>query len=155
MKSAGSQSNITIDRDSLTEAWGDAILRSLPPLAKALYSAGRFVAVDEGGTQFALPTAAHRDRCAELAPQVEAALARHFGSPVRLVLVVDGGAGEPATAMAPSVGPAVAPTGDVLDDADEFDLENLRAPSTADNDQTSAAEARLLEAFPGASEVLE
>ena len=34
----------------------------LPARAKALYSAGRFVTVDEQGAHFALPNAAHRDR---------------------------------------------------------------------------------------------
>ena len=70
-----------VDRDSLTEAWGDGILRALPARAKALYSAGRFVTVDEQGAHFALPNAAHRDRCADLVPTVEAALAAHFGTP--------------------------------------------------------------------------
>ena len=79
----------TVDRDSLTEAWGDGILRALPARAKALYSAGRFVSVDGQGAHFALPNAAHRDRCAELVPTVEAALTAHFSSPVSLVLDVD------------------------------------------------------------------
>ena len=78
-----------VDRDSLTEAWGDGILRALPARAKALYSAGRFVSVDDAGAHFALPNAAHRDRCVEMAPAVEAKLAEHFGTPVRLVLDVD------------------------------------------------------------------
>ena len=57
-----------VDRDSLTEAWGDGILRTLPARAKALYSAGRFVTVDQQGAHFALPNAAHRERCADLVP---------------------------------------------------------------------------------------
>ena len=90
----------TVDRDSLTEAWGDGILRALPARAKALYSAGRFVTVDEQGAHFALPNAAHRDRCADLVPAVEAALAAHFGTPVTLVLDVDDAA-PPAASAAP------------------------------------------------------
>ena len=148
--------SVTIDRDSLSQAWGDGILGSLPARAKALYSGGRFVAVDQAGAQFALPNAAHRDRCSELVPQVEAALAQHFGSPVPLVLVVDGGAADPApAAVAPndrSVPPSPARAGE---DADEVDLEDLREATAGDTDQASAAEARLLEAFPGASEVAE
>ena len=42
--------------------------QGLPARAKALFSAGRFVAVDEQGAHFALPNAAHRDRCAEHLP---------------------------------------------------------------------------------------
>ena len=89
-----------VDRDSLTEAWGDGILRALPARAKALYSAGRFVAVDEQGAHFALPNAAHRDRAPSLVPAVEAALAAHFGTPVTLVLDVDDAA-PPAARPAP------------------------------------------------------
>jgi hypothetical protein len=39
---------------------------------------------------FALPDPFHRDRCVECQPDVEAALAAHFGRPIRLRLVVDG-----------------------------------------------------------------
>jgi DNA polymerase-3 subunit gamma/tau len=142
------------DRDSLTEAWGDGILRTLPARAKALYSAGRFVAVDAQGAHFALPNTAHRDRCAELVPTVEAALAVHFGTPVTLVLDVDDASppagGTPSRPVAPRGG------GDPGRDAEVDDVdpaEFLDHTPDAGADQESAAEARLLEAFPGASEV--
>jgi len=146
-----------VDRDGLTEAWGDVILRTLPARAKALYSAGRFVTVDGQGAHFALPNAAHRDRCADLVPGVEAALAAHFGSPVTLVLEVDDAA-PPAARAAPgrpapgAGGDRSAGAGDDdVDHADAADL--LHDTPDADADQASAAQARLLEAFPGASEV--
>jgi len=154
---AASPAAVAVDRDSLTEAWGDGILRALPARAKALYSAGRFVNVDEQGAHFALPNAAHRDRCADLVPAVEAALTAHFGTPVTLVLHVDDAAPPAAGAApgrpAPGAGGArsVAAGDDDLDHADAADL-LLDAPD-ADADQASAAQARLLEAFPGASEV--
>ncbi len=161
-----------VDRDSLTEAWGDGILQSLPARAKARFASGHFVAVDEqGAAHFALPNAAHRDQCAEQLPLVEAALSEHFGTPVALVLVIDestappGRAPEPAAAVAavgasgrggrrsttaqappPSEGPAP-------DDFDEVDPAEFEA-AAGGADQASEAEARLLEAFPGASEVL-
>ncbi len=143
---------MTVDRDSLTEAWGDGILRSLPARAKALYSAGRFVSVATDGAHFALPNAAHRERCAELLPVVEAALATHFGSPVSLVLDVD----DPAPPGSTTGGP-VAPRG--AGDPGHADVEEADAAEFAgevpsdSTDHASAAEARLLEAFPGASEV--
>ncbi len=143
-----------VDRDSLTEAWGDGILRTLPARAKALYSAGRFVAVDAQGAHFALPNTAHRDRCAELVPTVEAALAAHFSAPVTLVLDVDDAhppaGGTPSRPVAPRGG------GDPGRDAEVDDVdpaEFLDHTPDAGADQESAAEARLLEAFPGASEV--
>jgi len=144
-----------VDRDSLTEAWGDGILRALPARAKALYSAGRFVAVDAQGAHFALPNTAHRDRCAELVPTVEAALAAHFSAPVTLVLDVDDArppaGGTPSRPVAPRGGgdPGRDPEVDDVDPAEFLD----HTPD-AGADQESAAEARLLEAFPGASEVV-
>ncbi len=146
-----------IDRDSLTEAWGDGILKALPARAKALYSAGRFVAVDDQGAHFALPNAAHRDRCADLTPTVEAALGAHFGAPVTLVLDIDD-ADPPAPATggpAPAAGAADAPGAEeeVVDPA-EFATDDAGGAGGAAEGETSAAEARLLEAFPGASEVL-
>ncbi len=142
----------TVDRDSLTEAWGDGILRALPARAKALYSAGRFVSVDGQGAHFALPNAAHRDRCAELVPTVEAALTAHFSSPVPLVLDVDDA--PPAGGTAPAAA-ATQGAGDPSHaDVEEVDPAEFADQAAADApDDASAAEARLLEAFPGASEV--
>jgi DNA polymerase III subunit gamma/tau len=144
----------SIDRDGLTQAWGDAILRGLPARAKALFSAGRFVSADESGAQFALPNAAHRDRCVELAPQVEAALTAHFGVRITLVLVVDdGGAGSTAAAPVPRGAAPAAPGG--VEHLDEEDPSEFVALSGDESDHLSAAESRLLEAFPGTSEVAE
>ncbi len=159
-----------VDRDSLTEAWGDGILQSLPARAKARFASGHFVAVDDQGAHFALPNAAHRDQCAEQLPLVEAALTQHFGTPVTLVLDIDestappGRAPEPAgvaavgasgrggrrsaTAQAPA--PSEGPAPDDFDEVDPAEFEGV----AGDTDQASEAEARLLEAFPGASEVL-
>ena len=156
---AGASPSVAIDRDSLSQAWGDGILRSLPARIKALYSGGHFVAADQAGAQFALPNGAHRDRCVELAPQVEAALTQHFGSPIRLVLVVGGASADPPQKIpAPGVPPGRPPAASAPnehDEHDEVDLEDLVTATAGDTDQASAAEARLLEAFPGASEVAE
>ena len=135
-----------LDRDLLVQAWGDHVLRGLPARAKALYSAGRFVAVEDGQAVFVLPNAAHRDKCDEVRPLVEEALAAQFGAPVPLRLEVEG-----ATALAavPSPVPAVASGVDPVEEAE---------PEPADDgepvdDMEPAAEARLLQAFPGAEEV--
>jgi DNA polymerase III subunit gamma/tau len=143
-----------VDRDSLTEAWGDVILKGLPARAKALFSAGRFVSVDEQGAHFALPNAAHRDRCLEMVPTVEQKLSAHFGAPVKLVLEVDDSGSAPrAPAQAPARHATATPV-------HEPEIESLDASDYAEedpnagSDQASEAHARLLEAFPGASEVL-
>jgi DNA polymerase III subunit gamma/tau len=136
------------DRDSLVQAWGDHILRSLPPLAKALYSAGRFLAVEDGTAVFAATNGPTRDRCADLQPAVEAALASYFGVRVPLRLVIDA---EPdPTVSAPAPRPAPPPNVDVADlGDDDFDPDD---PGLA-LDNATLVQAKLLEAFPGAEEV--
>ncbi len=155
-KAAPAPRGAKLDRDSLTEAWGDGILQSLPARAKARYASGRFVAVDEGGARFALPNAAHRDQCAEQQALVEAALTDHFGTKVTLVLDIDDTVAPPAARSGPSPAASGRPSGAAppgpkppVDDVEDVDPHELMEDTT---DQASAAEARLLQAFPGASE---
>jgi hypothetical protein len=143
----------TVDRDSLTEAWGDGILRGLPARAKALFSAGRFVSVDAQGAHFALPNAAHRERCLEMVPTVEQKLSAHFGAPVTLVLEIDETASAPGKPARPTTGPG--PDKTVHEpETESLDPAEYTEESNAEGNQASEAHARLLEAFPGASEVL-
>jgi DNA polymerase III subunit gamma/tau len=136
------------DRDTLVQAWGDHILRSLPPLAKALYSAGRFLAVEDGTAVFAATNGPTRDRCADMQPAVEDALASYFRVRVPLRLVVDTESG--ATPGAPAPRPNLPAEVDVADlGDDDFDPD---APGVA-LDNTALFQAKLLEAFPGAEEV--
>ena len=44
------------------DRWADHVLGQLKGMAKALYTAGRFVGADDGGAVFALPTAPHRQK---------------------------------------------------------------------------------------------
>jgi DNA polymerase III subunit gamma/tau len=120
------------ERDLLVQEWGDHVLRSLPARAKVLYSAGRYLSVEDGAAVFALPNIAHCDRCQEVRPVVEEALSAHFGVRIPLRLVVEGSAPSQATLE--------------LSDGDDFD-------PTDQGDGQSVAEARLREAFPGAEEV--
>ncbi len=75
--------------EQLGVAWTSGILDELPAGARALFRAGQFIGVDQGSALFALPSAIHRDRCAAKVADVERAMARHFGHPVPLRLVVD------------------------------------------------------------------
>jgi DNA polymerase-3 subunit gamma/tau len=154
---ASAVATLTLDRDGLTEAWGDGILQSLPARAKARYASGRFVAVDEQGAHFALPNAAHREQCAEQQAVVEKALSDHFGTTVALVLQIDDTVSPPAARPGPSPAAAGRSTGAAapdqappVDDVEYIDPSDMEDAST---DQASSAEARLLQAFPGASEV--
>ncbi len=148
-----------LDRDSLTEAWGDGILQSLPARAKARYASGRFVSVDDQGVHFALPNSAHRDQCAEQQVVVEAALTTHFGTKIALVLDIDeaapppasrsGSSGVPSGRSPGTAPPESAPPGGDAEDVDPHEL----MEDASSTDQASDAEARLFQAFPGASEV--
>ncbi len=163
-------------RDALVQAWGDHIIGRLRPKAKALFQAGRFVGVEGDRAVFALPNETHRARCREVQDEIEAALAEHFGRPVSLSLVVDDGVGAPpVSAPAPTSPREPRPTDTVADDgppttaptagtdgsrdaengADEhedlsvFDESELGPVADIDN----SAQARVLQAFPGAEEV--
>jgi DNA polymerase-3 subunit gamma/tau len=156
----------SLDRDALTEAWGDGILQSLPARAKARFASGRFVAVDELGAHFALPHAAHRDQCAEQLPIVEEALERHFGTKVKLVLEVDDEAAPPPARGADPAARRDTATrarggapDDPIDNEVVDDLRDIEPSDLADDggngeDEASAAQDRLMQAFPGASEVV-
>jgi DNA polymerase III subunit gamma/tau len=158
-KAGAAEPDRHLDRDSLTEAWGDGILQSLPARAKARYASGRFVSVDDPGVHFALPNPAHRDQCAEQQAVVEAALTAHFGRKITLVLDIDEGAAPPAprSGSAPATSgrsPGTAPPGSAPPGDDAEDVDPLELMEDASTDQASDAEARLFQAFPGASEVV-
>jgi DNA polymerase-3 subunit gamma/tau len=156
-------------RDELVQAWGDQLISGLRPKAKALFQAGRFVHVEEGRAVYGLPNETHRTRCEDMRAEVEAALAGHFGRPIPLALVVEPGADAPSDRVtsrqgssAPSASPrdgspgrrpsasaAPAPTPDDDDDDVAFDESELGEVADVGN----LAEARVLQAFPGAEEV--
>jgi DNA polymerase-3 subunit gamma/tau len=152
------------DRDMLVQAWGDHLLRSLTPKAKALYSAGRFVTMEGDVAVFALPTAPHRDRCEELRAMVEQAIAASVGSTVRLRLIAETDAPPvqaglltrpgPGSAGPGSAGPEGAGQTDSAGLADDIDEEDFDPDDLGETVEVeSVAHARLLEAFPGAEEV--
>jgi len=133
------------DRDRVVQAWGDQILRSLPARARVLFAPGHFVAVSDGSASFALPNEAHRLRCEEVRKPVEEALSSFFGTPMSVDLVVDSA---PAQRPTPAQRPAPAPAAEAMELAEGDDYD-----PTERGDGRSVAEARLLEAFPGAEEV--
>ncbi len=144
-------------RDELVQAWGDQVIGRLRPKAKALFQAGRFIGADGNQAEFGLPNEIHRNRCEEMRPEVEAALADQFGRPVPLLLVVDGDSGGAAVASADpdddSPTPAQGVTNTVESDDDE-NLADFDAGGLEMADIDNSAEARLLQAFPGAEEVV-
>ena len=122
-------------RDEIVQAWGDGLLASLPGRSRARYGTGRFVGVEGSEVTFAVPNEAHRRFCEECRPEVEAALSQHFGTSLRLKLVVEP-EGERAAADAGA--------------EEEIDLTELtEAPPV---EQVTPQE-RLMRAFPGSEEV--
>jgi hypothetical protein len=119
------------------------VLAQLSPKAKSRFSAGRFVAVEEGCAIFGLPNAIHRDRCEEVRPEVEGALAAYFGTAFPLRLTVD--AGQPPPDV--TAGPAAA--GAPAFEDEPVDLNELEDAPPA----VTSLEDRLKVAFPGAEEV--
>ena len=163
-------------RDQLVQAWGDHILGRLRPKAKALFQAGRFVGAEDGKAVFGLPNDTHRERCEAIRGDVEPALTEYFGLPVELSLVVESPAGDragassggppeagsgarvgagrgiptPLVQTSPSSGSSADADDDDPGDMATFHDAELGAVVTVDN----SAEARVLEAFPGAEEIL-
>ncbi len=125
------------DRDALTLAWADAVLPELGGMTKALYNAGRFIAVEEGLAVFAVPNEVHLQRCRQKQPEVDAVLVAHFGRPIPLRLVIDDG----RTAVDPGSDPADGET-----DPETIDVAEL---VDADDEPRSHVD-RLTQAFPGA-----
>jgi DNA polymerase III gamma/tau subunit len=127
------------DRDALTLAWGDTIYSSLSPRARALYQSGRFTASDGRSCTFAVESEAQREHCERKRAEVEGAITAHFGAPVALRVVVDDKEAPPP--------PAPAAATDLL----AVDLDEMEGGVVADTE--SIATARVLDAFPGATEV--
>lgn len=125
-------------RDELTLAWGDVVLAALPQRAKVRFGGGHFVGVDDVSATFALPNPVHRDRCEECRPEVEQALASHFGRPVPLRLIVV----EPGT-------PSSAGTVETQPD-DEIDLTDLRDAPAA---EVASPVDHVMQIFEGAEVV--
>ena len=75
--------------DELVMAWGDGLLEQMQRKGRARFSAGRFIAVEDGTAVMGLPNEPHRKRCEDLRGELEVVLAARFGATVPFRLVVD------------------------------------------------------------------
>ena len=127
----------------------------------------RLLGAREGALAVAAPNDAHRAKCLQHLPEVEAAVVKAIGVPVKVVVVVDGtaalddfGSDHPGPAPAPvrpvSSGSAAAPAGDASvtrlptpappPDDDDIDLDDLvDVPA----EEVVSPIDRLAQAFPG------
>ena len=131
------------DRDLLTQAWGDLILASLPPKAKSRLRTGRFTGVEGDTAVFALPNQPHVTAAESVRSDAEDALSAHFGTRVRIRLVVDDSTA-PAAAAAPEPRRGTAHADD--------EIEEVAMEDTVPADSSSPEDV-VRSAFPGAEEV--
>ncbi len=124
-------------RDALTLAWSDSILPSMKGLAKALYAIGRFTDNEGNSTRFSVPPNTPLTRLEEHRPTVEAALAKHFGRPVPVRLIIEGNATDHAVSRLAEPEP----------DDENYDPSEL-TDAPAEGAVTPVD--RLVQAFPGA-----
>jgi DNA polymerase-3 subunit gamma/tau len=129
--------------EELVGAWAGDLLEQMSRKGRARFSAGRFIAVEDGTAVMGLPNEPHRKRCEDLRGELEAVLADRFQTTLPVRLVVDDGH---ADAMS-SGGSTATPEARTPQADDEVDLSALVDANAAEG---SAVE-RLTEAFPGAA----
>ena len=127
-------------KQQFVDSWGEELLPKLSKKARARFSAGRPVSVDENGVTIALPNEPHLRRCSELLGELEAAIKNTFGVLVPVLLAVDD---QSLSSLSPP-NPVKPPT--PVNNDEDLDLSDL---VEADPNSGSAVE-RLSQAFPGA-----
>ena len=152
-------------QEELTIAWADQVLPKLGGLTKAMYAAGRFTDTAGAKAIFAVPNAVHREKSLQKLPEVEAALAAHFGRAVPLELVVEGEqpSAKPAARpdasdrrrLAANAGPPSTARPHSRRPRSDDEIGEIGDPSeladTPVDDRTTVD--RVIEAFPGAEVV--
>ena len=127
-------------KQQFLDSWGEELLPKLSKKARARFSAGKPVSVDENGVTISLPNEPHLRRCSELLGEVEASIKNTFGVVVPVLLSVDA---SPVSSTSPP-DPAKPPK--PIKNDEDLDLSDL---VEADPNSGSAVE-RLSQAFPGA-----
>jgi DNA polymerase-3 subunit gamma/tau len=131
------------DAEIVAAAMSSSVLGTLKGMSKAIFQGGRVVAVADGSVVFALGNGPTRDRAEKMRPEVETALATHFGRPVPLRLIEESqaaafGGSQPSTEPTP---PA--------DNEAEHEHVDVTELTDASNVPGTAAD-KLAQAFPGA-----
>ena len=127
-------------KQQFVDSWGEELLPKLSKKARARFSAGRPVSVDENGVTIAVPNEPHLRRCSELLGELETAIKNTFGVLVPVLLAVDD---QSLSSLSPP-NPVKPPT--PVNNDEDLDLSDL---VEADPNSGSAVE-RLSQAFPGA-----
>ena len=137
----------------IAAVWKEDILTAVSGRARSRFGIAEFVSSDGPKVLVNFPNEVHRKRCEELLPEVEQALASHFGRPVPLELVSghDGGQIPDGSNVGSGPRPAPkpkpkAPEGAELEEEEMIDVSELVDAPTADG----SALDQLTKAFPGA-----
>ena len=128
-------------------AWGDRILPALRPAVKVYVATGRFLPSEDDAAVYAFPDRGLLTRSEANRAEIEAAMARHFGRPVRLRFVLDEAGRDRSQTGGEGGGWAPQPAPDEDDAVDDWAAME-EAPAAV-----ASPEQRLMEAFPGAEEV--
>ncbi|MFP3902439.1 MAG: DNA polymerase III subunit gamma/tau [Acidimicrobiia bacterium] len=134
--------------ETLVRAWSDQVLETLPKKVRSRWRGGRWL--DSGGdgpARFAVPNSWHRKECEGSRPEVEAALAQHFGATVDVVVVVEGeadadrDADRPARSPGPGARAATTPV-EARDDAGNGgrDVADIDDPDAVDHTELRDAD---------------
>jgi DNA polymerase-3 subunit gamma/tau len=127
--------DLTVTLPGLTGAW-ETILKGLRPRARGVFNSGRLIGVEENQVVYGFDTEAVRDMGEAARPELEAALAAHFGGSVPVRLVVGGAAA--VTASSPA--------------ADD-EMPDVRELTDAPAAEVATPIDHLTSAFPGAEVV--
>jgi DNA polymerase III subunit gamma/tau len=131
------------DAEVVAAAMSSSVLGSLKGMSKAIYQGGRVVTVADGSVVFALGNGPTRDRAEKMRPEVETALANHFGRPVPLRLIEE--------SQASAFGGAATATEPTTTEVTEADHEHIDVTELTDaSDVPGTAADKLAQAFPGA-----
>lgn len=121
------------------ELWAGEIMPSLKPLVRAIYAATKPLGESAGAVVFGAPNEAHRSKCVQHQPDVEAAIAKVVGAAVKVSVVVHEAAAHDDNVV-PLRRSAPPPADDDVDLSDLVDVPPASVQSPTD---------RLLDAFPG------
>ena len=131
-----------VTRDEVEQVWNEEVLSAMTSKARSFFRGATLTSVEEGTVTFSVPNEPHLAKCQAHHKEVEALVVKSLSAPVTLqLLVVETKGASRSRSSRESV--------DEDEVTEVVDLEGLvEAPAGA---VSSVAEAKILEAFPGAT----